>query len=72
MLISEFQLRPEECDSTGLASQPVPLELGALYAEVGVGCGTAWVMDLPSLLNKTEKESVAVSILVASSGRAFG
>ena len=55
-----------------LLSQPVPLEPGGLSAEVGVGRGVAWIMELLSLLNKIEKESVTVSILVTSSGPAIG
>lgn len=53
-------------------SQPVPLKLGGLSAEVGIGRGAAWIMELLSLLNKIEKESVTVSILVTSSGLAIG
>lgn len=55
-----------------LLCQPVPLELGGLPAEAGVGCDAAWIMEVLSLLNKIEKESVTVSILVTSSGQAVG
>ena len=55
-----------------LLPQPVPLEPRGLSAEVGVGCGGVWVMELLTLLNKIEKESVTVSILVTGSGPAIG
>lgn len=55
-----------------LLSPLVPLEPGGLSAEVGVGRRAVWLMELPTLLNKTEKESVTVSILVTSLGPAIG
>lgn len=45
---------------------------GGLSAKLGTECGAAWNMEHVSLLNKTEKESVTVSILVTGSGLAIG
>lgn len=68
MLISRFQLLPEQGHSLVLLSQPLLFDLGDFLQN--------WALNVDclvqvSLLNKIEKESVAVSILVTSSGLVF-
>lgn len=71
MLISRFQLLPEQGDSPGPALPATSTRAGGLSAELGAQCGAARKMEQVSLLNKIEKESVAVSILVTGSGLVF-
>lgn len=71
MLISRFQLLPEQGDSHSPALPATSTRAGGLSAMLGTDCGAAWNMEPESLLNKIEKESVAVSILVTGSGLVF-
>lgn len=68
MLISRFQFLPEQGDSPGPAVPATSTRAVGPSAKLGTECAAAWNMEQVSLLNKIEKESVTVSILLFRAG----